>query len=1103
MLPTRLMFAGRWIRYHGRSLGAVLLGLCCFTLFVSLVPLYTGQVLEARAVQLIQSARPENLNITVTSSVPLSIDVMGLLSQNLGGIASSIRYYDRAIGPSPLPPNGMLCGYDYVAGETITPVTRFAAGISDHCYMVYSFGELEALFTLAAGRWPENLSAPDVRLTNVPTVMGEAQVEAVLTVTAANSAGIQLGDMLVVGNHIDRTVTVKIVGLLEPSLDPSDPFWNGRQIVLAGALRPFGSMETRFDLGLVVTEQAFQEWVDPIAEMRDYAWWLEVNPDQLNADWFAGISEQLFQLESQLRLVNPNIELLTGMKPFITAFADDVIRIERPAYWLTQITAVIGMLLLTLLAGLLLDHQRSEWDLIRHRGGGRWQLGIAYVLVVGILGLIAGFAGPFLALGLQSAGQQAGLLANPGASISGHISNDVMVASWIAAGLGVVALALPAWLVARRVLLDTQGRAYPPRPAPGRRFFLALILLLAGAVLVFRLYLLGASGLDDPFSLAGPLLLAGGLILIWLRVFPRLIWIIGRIVARLGDSLSFLAFWQIERDPAAYTSWVAMVIVTATLGMAATTFSATQEVNAWITARQQIGADVSIRLDSADSASSIDWGGLPGVTEVSQLAVVDGTWRTAALPLKLLGVDPATLADILPDQQEMLAALDAASSVQGGLALPDGTEQITMQVYSVARPVGETDVILELLLVNAIGAEESVMMSSPGSGASEQFTIFTASIPSTLLGQSWRLAGVRFLSEGNQVDFTHTVYIDDVTALDQQGRATLLEGFEQDSGLTWLPDVNQNPDSLIVSRNTTYAAEGAASLEVDYRIRNVQFTEIHPLLAVNPVLTSPIPILASEEVAVAISKRSADEEITGSISTFDFETAQGTITLPYRVVGVIASFPGTTAGDAFVVTLAEPLLRQFNVNRKTQALYSVNQVWLALADQQPDSALRTALAENPSVGGVSYASDWYTELRDAPLATIIALILYGGFGVAFVLCLMGSGYYFAGVARRYRLSAGILEAVGWTRQQAWRSPVWEQVILLLSAEVVGILLGGGLLALLLPFLTPVRGVLLALSFTGLFLLFFGILAGLLTVCLVGMSGFRQTPLAERLRVGDE
>ncbi|MBZ0277397.1 MAG: ABC transporter permease [Anaerolineae bacterium] len=1086
------MMVARWIRYHGRILAAMLVSICLLVAFSASVPMMVGQVLREQAARLIQSVRPENLNITVTNPTPVRTDVIGLLNQAFGGITTSVRQYDRALGPAALPPNGMLCGYGYQAGETITVITPFLASPADHCYMMYGFSGLDQLFTVREGRWPESLPSPVDNPVTVPTVMGAAQVEAVLTPAAAEGAGIHIGDMLVVGNRFDRTVTVEIVGLVEPLLDSADPFWSGKQLVLTGSFRPYGSLESRFDLGLIVTEQAFQEWIQPIAETTDYAWWLEVNPNQLDAAWLTRISGQLFQLESQLRLENPAVEILTGMKPVITAFTDAVARIDPPARWLIILELAFALPLLGILAGLLLENQRSEWTIITRRGSGRWQVAALYVLTLCVLGLIAGSAGPLIA---------AGLLA--GLQHTVRLSEDVILTGWMTAGLGVVALSLPVWSLLRESLLVTEGRPQPPRQNVKRLFYPALLLLLVGGVLVIRLYLLGVNGRDDPFSVVGLVLLVGGLILLWLRMFPLLIGFVGRILRRLDSHPFGVALWQIARDPAAYATWMTLVIGAMALGMTAITFGTTQDTNARTTAHQQVGADVSITLDSFAAPSGTDWRALPGVMDAAELFVLDGNWRAAGVSLKVMGVDSASIAGLHADQGALLAELDAAAPSLGGLALPVGTQAVTVQVYPVAGADYAVNPALELLLVNTIGENVSVPLSPPDSPSDGTFETLAATLPDSADGGIWRMTGLRFLSTSDRVDFTHTVYLDNLAAVDHQGNVTALEGFERDTGSIWMAGANQNPDALIMRPNRQVAAEGTASLEVDYRIRNVRFTEIHPVLAVYPAPNVPVPVLVSEAAAEAIRRRSSSDEIVGINGTLDLEVSLGSLPLSYQVIGIIPAFPGTLADEAFFVTPVDVLLNRINADRKAPRLYHLNRIWLALDDGQDDAALRNVLAANPVVRAVTYASDIHDELRLAPPANIVTLILYSGFGVTLVMCLLGSGAYFSAVFRRRRMATGVLGALGWSERQVWRWVTGEQIILILAGQVMGIVLGGGLFALLVPFLTPIRGTLLALAPAGIAGLLVGGLVALLIVLMIVVTRFRRVSLPERLRPEEE
>lgn len=1092
----------RWIWRNWRMLSALLLGLCLLTSFLASEPLYSGRVLDAQALGLIEGARAETLNITVSNPVPVESDVMEILTGEFGPIMRATRHYNRAVGPPLLPPNGMLCGYDYVPGEPITAASRFVATPSDSCYEVYSFDGIEELFTLASGRWPENLQSPVPEQAGVPNIMGDAQVEAVLTTTAADTAGINLGDMLVIGNQADRTVIVRVVGLLEPVSDSSSSFWNSRYFALTGAMRPYGLLESRYDLGLIVTEDAFENWIHPIAEVNSYVWWLEIDRGRLDGTWLTRISGMLSRVETRLRLDNPDIDILNGMEPLVTTFTNEVARTEKSARWLAGIELGFFLLMLTILAGLALDWQRAQWVVMVHRGIGRWQLVVVYCLIMGLLGLVAGFIGPFGASGLVSIAQNTGVLIQTGTEpVMATVSNQVILTSWLAAGLGVVALSIRVLFITPNSLLKSEGHSLPPRRTIIKHYYLDVLLILVGTMLVWRMISLGETGLDDPFNVVGPVLLVSGLTMIWVRIFPSFAWLAGKALASFNRRIFPLMLWKVERDPASYMALIMLVTGAMAFGTAALTFNVTQDIGAWEAAQHEVGADVSAEVDLLENPSSVDWYALPGVVDMQSLVVLDGRWRTGGMPVRLLGLDPMSMAKMLPGQQEMLAALDSASPPLSGLVLPVGTQEVTLQVYSVPNLDTMTRVALELNLTNDIGASESVLMSAVTPPESGEFQTFSGTLPVGPEGHMWRTVGLRFLSERDEVDFTHTVYLDNMIAVDQQGRAVLLEDFETSSDLAWLPDTNQNPDSLTVSLNTQYAAEGASSLQVNYRIRNVRFTEIHPVLAIYPVPNVPVPVLVSEGIAEEIGKRTNDREIIGSANVLDLNLPLGNFSLSYQVLGVIRVFPGTSGGQEFVVVPGYLMLNRLNANLRTPSPYSVNRVWLTLSSHEPQTAFRVAVAGSPDIHALTYAWDVYTDLQHASLSNVVAAILHIGFVTVLILSILGSGFYFAILFRRNRIQNGILQVLGWNTWQVWWLLVGEQIILLLPALVVGAILGELVIGIMLPFLTPIDNVSQSLPFAGICTLLVGVFFLLVTVFVVVARSWRRIPIPQMLRTG--
>ena len=176
-------------------------------------------------------------------------------------------------------------------------------------------------------------------------------------------------------------------------------------------------------------------------------------------------------------------------------------------------------------------------------------------------------------------------------------TNTVLLSA-IAALAAIVVLTIPAISAARRSMAQfKQIVSRPPTSPLWMRYWLDLILIVCGIGFIVRLLFfvtgdLGQAlslfannpqglislildsanqtgGLSDPLNLLGPALLLTGIALLWLRIFPALMRLIGGIFSRSDRLTGPLALWNVERDPNHYAQLVLLLIGTLALGTAA------------------------------------------------------------------------------------------------------------------------------------------------------------------------------------------------------------------------------------------------------------------------------------------------------------------------------------------------------------------------------------------------------------------------------------------------------------------------------------------------------------------------------------------------------
>ncbi|NPV66381.1 MAG: FtsX-like permease family protein [Anaerolineae bacterium] len=1134
-MPLRMIVHRMW--RERRLLGVLLIAICLVTAFFSLGPLYVQAVSEAGLRYAVEGLTRHQLDITLSNSEPFGPETWALLNQELRGGVTELQRSARSAG--------VVNGYEYALGE---PLTIFARPTPND-YLITAYSNLQEIFTLVDGRWPERLPPPTAGLgaglsaeeqaANQVGLYSRGQVEAVVAAAAAREARIEVGNRLVIGAEpTGPTAIVHIVGLVEPVLPLDDPFWDGQRLVVQGQHVQVSLTSERFDFGLIVPEGAFDDWIAPATRGNTYLWTLRVDPAVIHTDTLDALEERLSRLQSALRARYPDILIFSGLFDLIAQFRTGLVETEGPTLLLSGAVMVLMLYHLVTTVALVLEQQNAEWASIASRGGSVAQLIGMQALTMGMLGAIGMVAGPFIAQGMLLLLGRVGPLARvlPGA---GSLPARVFGLSAMAALAAIVVLTLPAWPAARRSLLRLkQLISRPPTHPIWARYFLDIALLLIGLALLLRLYFLvggdaaaslgvlwrdptalirqiassaaETGGLNDPFNLLAPALFLTGAALLWLRVFPLLMRLIRRLF-RADNGLTVpLALWTVERDPGHYGQLVLLLIGTLALGTASLALEATRDAGAWAAAHRETGASARLEFDPVQVREQPVWGALPGVTAAQSLLVTATPHRAGQRDTTVFGVEPSAFAASFPAWAEAVAPLQHLSAPSlPGLPLPEDAVALTLQVYADPTPDSgpPTETQLAAELIDALGIPLSLALTTVDPAVAGRFALYEATLPSGVGHLPWRLTGIRLSSQrGELADFSHRVYLDAITARLADGSEALLEDFEAGQMAVWGASVTgfQHGGALRAAPDERRAASGRASLAVDYRIQRRGTAVTQPLLAINETGEAAVPLVISRGFAEYFGGRSRRAPLAvGDEDLFDLALGAGQVRFRYRVVGIVEDFPTLGAGDNFVIGRLDQLLPALNRAASWQGFYDRNQVWFELAGREPSPDFRAAIAALPGLTGMTYAWDRYNAIQRDPLANAVTGMLFAAFWVSLLLSALDFGFYLAVTARRRALSFAVLQAMGWPARSIWGVLAVEQTALVMPALLVGVGLGMGLAYLLLPFLELVGGQALRFPASGVI----GLLAALIAVfaVLLGVTALmsRRQSVHQTLRLGEE
>lgn len=1083
------------------------IGLCLVTSFLALGPLYVRAIAAAEFETRFDSARSSSLRIDLTNDLPIDPAIQETVDATLGArVQSSRAYFSSA---------GAVCGFEY---NPENPEVFGALTTTTGCYFAYAYPELDRLFEVVEGRWPQSGASP-------------GHVEAVITATMQEDSGWQLGKTLIYGEDTDSAIFVEIVGIVAPTLPQDDPFWTG-QFIFEEFTFFFTSIDSRQERSFIFAEADYLDSVRAAQERTQFNWRIVIDRTAISAGEIPAIERELSGFTATVREMYPAMEISSLLDDLLLRFQESVAATQPPITFLSLMVLVLLLYNMVTIAGLIQEQQMQEWVMFASRGGSRLQLlGIQFV-TVGMLTLVAVLIGPLFAavllFVLTVVGPQAAIL-DP--SHIGRLSQDVLLLS-LAAGVALqIALMLPAWQGANDSLLRLKRAATRPEQAIWLRYGVDFVLMAAGFVLLLRLYGLATGAnlltllrdpagllrtlvegnigilLSDPFNLAAPVLLVLGLTLFWMRLFPMLVGLLGRMIEGRTDLLLRLALWSIERDPGHYTRMVLLLIGTLALGTASLVLSATRETGAWEQAQNLVGADVAVTI--APDATESDWRRISGVRASTSVVLLEPEAPADSI---LIGIQGES-SDGFPVVQEVSSLVTEPDYDMGGLQLPDNLTELRVDVHAEAPEEDGAAPIrtsLDVLLKDRAGRSLRLTLNADNPQQAETYLTYRAALPASaeapLVFQRFSLTS----EQDGQDTLRHTIYLDNFRGVSADGEEVLLLGFEPDTldQWSWLSS-RQGLPSVTLTENDQFFTEGRHSLRVRYVVQRTGAQINAAQLGYRNVRLAPIPVVLSPEMAVALGRRTRDASPlqvgdTGAF-TFDVLSPQlGLVQVDVEavVVDIREAFNAVEPDGLFLIADRDLLLRQINAGAGASLGVRADTVWLDLTGREPSGETTSQLNALSGVEAVVYAWDVYNQFLRAPLPNAISGVFFAGFWVSLLLSLMDFSFYLSVTLRQRASSFATLRALGWSQRRLPQLLLVEQALFVAPALIIGVLVGLLLAGLIFPFLALAGTQTLQLPIFSILLLLLIIVISFAGMLQLTATSLRKLKLTQIMRFGD-
>jgi len=588
--------------------------------------------------------------------------------------------------------------------------------------------------------------------------------EVVVPRAVADRFEVGVGDRLRLRSRYDDVVVRPVVvGVWRPP-GPEQQRWLGG--MLGTSPGPADDTEDDATAGhrwppLLTTGRVFRATAGPVPSIK----WRavpdlgELTPARLPtlADAVARTATEVEAAEAEtgasLQLHHPLPHVVTGQQRAVAVFRSLLL---VPAVLLL----ILGLVGLTMVAGLLAASRETEETLLRSRGASPWQLTRPTLVEASTCGALGALAGPLLA---AWAGPSDGL-------------GSLGPTGWLtgaAAGLAcAVALALPSAVRA----VSRRGERSEPSPREKRRrtaaaaFGLLLLLALGGAAIVQLLRyetvaaVDGRAGSVDPLLVASPgLVLVTGCVVLSLLAVP-----LARLLAHLTAGARGLPGPLSTRAVARAAGSAVPLMLLVACGSGVVWFAAVQQ-SSQAAGRQDratymVGADLRVEHGATVGDDSLATGaalvGIDGVR--AALPVREDTVNVGRDQVDLLVTDldevggtalDAERHDFAPDPGVLATAVERAWT-RGGIDVPAGTRRVEVGVDA---PVDGLRVVV--LLADADGSLRTATARADGrratltwpAGLTEQQRLVgldvTGSFPgcATADGESARLglAGLR------------------------------------------------------------------------------------------------------------------------------------------------------------------------------------------------------------------------------------------------------------------------------------------------------------------------------------------------------------------------
>ena len=867
----------------------------------------------------------------------------------------------------------------------------------------------------------------------------------------------------------EGTLPLLVVGIIEP-LDPEEQYWQ-----LGFPKRFTDDSGPWVMLPLYSDGDAFFDTLGTAFRgiSADYFWLFFLDREGLRASGAAELERIITETRSVLHSSYAAPSWVTGLEEVLDRYAVLWLLARIPLFLLVFLAIGVLLYYLFLIAGLMGRLRAAEVAVLRSRGASLLQVGVVILMEGLLMAVPAIIVGPLVAQLLVIATGTLFPVVSGGTGLAFIVlTPSVFILGSIGAILAVIVLVLTTMSAARHGVVELRHiRARPPQMPFFHRYYLDLGFLLLIALLWFQLrtrgsFLVSSLAEDsleiDLTLLLSPVLgvLAAGLLLF--RIFPMVV----RAVAWPADSV--VPIWlaqglrRVARDPVPASSLLVLLALATSLGVMASTFTATLERNQRERALYAAGADLRIRYTLPEEMAH-----QPGLA--SQLTSLPGVAAAAdVLPLGsgLVAVDPVALpgaawfrsdfSDVPLDQ--LMGVLQPTGVAPSGIPLPEDT--LSLGVW-VERGVLSDQMILFARLEDSRGV---YFLSELGQVADRAWSYVEAPVSAIQLGRGSRGPGrgrgstltstgytpvppltfhaIWIAAFGRRGDTTGALFFSGLQAITPSGPVEVASFQDLDG---WHP--LEDPE-----------APGLNALELSESVARLPGQGSAALtwggggasrgLRAGPAHT-PLPVVVSPSFLDDNALEVGDE----------MPLSIGSMFVPVKVVDVMDFFPTVDPRERpFLLTNLDLLLEY--VALRVPSSTTTREVWLRSADGPIDSGPVVRAIEEQG-GTVFTVNDAYEMVASRTADPLLTTGWSGLLALSFVAVVLASSsalilYTYIDTRERSEEFA-LLRTVGFSRPQVNRVLWFNLVLVVVIGTAVGTWGGQALGTALLPLLEVAEG----------------------------------------------